>query len=140
MITWKITYEDYDGVSHTEDFYFGLNKAELLELTFSKDGGYEKYLTRIINARDTKALFAEFKSIILASYGVKSDDGKRFIKNPELTEAFTQTEAYSSLFMELATDTDAMTRFVIGVLPADVREKAEEARKNGEFPQLNIAE
>ena len=58
-----------------------------------------------------------FKDLVLKSYGEKSADGKRFIKTPEISEAFSQTEAYSVLFMELATDADAAAAFVNGIIP-----------------------
>ena len=131
MIKWHIKYTDYDGVQREEDFYFGLNKAEIIEMNFSKDGGYEKYLRRIVDEQDARSLLAEFKHLICISYGVKSDDGKRFVKSKELTDQFLQTEAYAELFTELANNTDSITRFVNGILPDEVRKKAEEASRNG---------
>ena len=65
-----------------------------------------------------------FKDLVLKAYGVKSDDGRRFIKSKELSEEFAQTEAYSQIFMELATDADAAAKFVNGIIPADLAQKA----------------
>jgi len=112
-----MTYTDYNGVSRTEDFYFNLSKAELAEMELTQDGGLENYLNRIVNSRDTAAIVAVFKELLLKAYGVKSDDGKRFIKSKEISEAFSQTEAYSDLFINLATDSDAATAFVNGIVP-----------------------
>lgn len=117
MIKKTITYTDYDGNNRTEDFYFNLTKAEVMEMEMSTDGGLEKMINKIIQTTDTKKIIEIFKSIILKSYGEKSPDGRRFIKNDELREAFSQTEAYSQLFMELATDAKAATDFVNGVIP-----------------------
>lgn len=117
MIKKTITYTDYDGNERTEDFYFNLTKAEVMEMEMMTDGGLEKTINKIIQTTDTKKIIEMFKSIILKSYGEKSLDGRRFIKNDEIREAFSQTEAYSQLFMELATDAKAASEFVNGVIP-----------------------
>lgn len=120
MLKKTITYTDYNGVERTEDFYFNLSKAELAEMELSTSGGYTEMLTKIIKAQDRTTLIAIFKDFIMKSYGVKSPDGRRFIKNDEVREEFAQTEAYSILFMELATDDNKAVEFVNGILPADL--------------------
>lgn len=117
MLKRTITYKDYEDVERTEDFYFNLTKAECAELELSEDGGVAKKLLRIVAAQDTKQIVEIFKELILSSYGEKSPDGRRFIKTKELRDAFSQTEAYSDLFMELSTNTDAAVEFVDGILP-----------------------
>lgn len=131
MIKWPITYTDYDGNEHTEDFYFNLSKAEVMEMNLEANGAYGQYLERIVEMRDGKAVAEAFKDIILRSYGEKSPDGRRFIKSKEQTEAFLQTEAYSELYMQLATDEEASERFMRGVLPNIIKE--------GDTPVLNPA-
>lgn len=120
MLKKTITYNDYNGVSRTEDFYFNLSKAEIMEMEMSTAGGMEQMINKIIAAQDTPAILKVFKDMILKSYGEKSADGKRFIKNKELTDEFTQTEAYSILYMELSTDANAAAAFVNGIIPVDV--------------------
>lgn len=127
MIKKTLTYTDYDGVERTEDYYFNLTEAELVEMELSIDGGMQKKIEKIMNSKDMKQIIEVFKDLILRSYGEKSDDGKRFIKNKEITEAFTQTEAYSMLFMKLATDEKEASDFVNGILPAKFREAIEHA-------------
>lgn len=117
MLKKTITYTDYDGNVRTEDFYFNLTKAEIMEMEMCTDGGLEKMINKIVQTSDTKRIIETFKEIILKSYGEKSLDGKRFIKNQELRDAFSQTEAYSELFMELATNEEAAAAFVNGVIP-----------------------
>jgi hypothetical protein len=119
-----ITYEDFNGDTVTEDHFFHLSKAELVELEMSHKGGLSESLGRIIEAEDNAALIKEFKNLILTSYGKRSDDGKRFIKTQELRDEFISTEAYSTLFMELVTDTDSAIGFVNGVIPQDLSEEA----------------
>lgn len=113
----KMKYVNYNGEERERKFYFNLNKAELLEMELSTNGGYETYINRIIETRDQAELIRIFKDLILRSYGVKSDDGERFIKNQQLIDEFVQTEAYSDLFMELATNAEAATEFVNGIIP-----------------------
>lgn len=117
MLKKTMTYTDYDGNQRTEDFYFNLSKAEVAEMQMSAAGGLDKMINRIISEQDGKRIIELFKDLVLRSYGKKSDDGKRFIKSKELAEEFSQTEAYSDLFMELATDSEAAAAFVNGIVP-----------------------
>lgn len=117
MLKKTVTYTDYDGNERTEDFFFNLNKAEITEMELSVDGGMEKMLRKIIESRDGKRIVSVMKDIVLRSYGEKSDDGRRFIKTPAMQEAFSQTEAYVNIFMELATDANAASEFVAGIIP-----------------------
>ena len=120
MIKKTIEYVDYNGENRKEEFYFNLSKAEVMEMEMSKNGGLSEYIQRIVKSSDNAAIIALFKEIICKSYGEKSLDGKRFIKNKELTEAFVQTEAYSELFMELATNADEAAAFVNGIIPKNM--------------------
>lgn len=129
MLTKTITYTDYNGVKRTEKFNFNLNKAELMEMQMGTTGGYTAMIEKIIETQDLPALINIFKELVLKSYGVKSDDGKRFIKKDELTEAFQQTEAYVELYMELATDAEKAAEFANGIIPQDLAEQVEAQQK-----------
>lgn len=124
MLKKTITYTNFNDEEVSEDFFFHLSKAELVELEMSQKGGLSAALERIIAAEDNQSIIAEFKNIILSAYGKRSDDGKRFIKNQELRDEFTSSEAYSELFMELVTNTDAASEFINGVIPQDMVEEA----------------
>lgn len=119
MLKKTVTYTDYNGNERTEDHYFNLNKAELMELEMSVDGGLTTMIKRISSALDGPSIMKVFKDILMKSYGVKSDDGRRFIKSEEISTAFSQTEAYSIIFMELITDADASAKFIEGIIPPD---------------------
>ena len=127
MLKKTITYTDYNGTERTEDFYFHLSKAELIELEMSTSGGYGEMVQNIIQAQYAPAIIKVFKEMINKSYGEKSPDGKRFMKVNDagvpLYVAFSQTEAYSQLFMELATDSEAAAAFVNGIIPNDLEKQ-----------------
>lgn len=123
MLKRTITYTDYNGVERKEDFYFNLSKAEIMEMELSTTGGLAEMIQKVVAEKDTPAIMKIFKELILKAYGEKSADGKRFIKNKELSDAFEQTEAYSTLFMELATDADAAAKFVNSIVPADLQQQ-----------------
>lgn len=129
MLKKTIEYTDYNGVERKEDFYFNLTEAELTEMELSTAGGMGKMIEKIIAAQDNPSLIKLFKDLIAKAYGVKSDDGKRFMKNPEIVEEFMQTEAYSKLFMELAMDDKAASDFVNGILPPQYSEAAANNRQ-----------
>lgn len=126
MLKKTITYTDYNGTERTEDFYFNLSKAEAMEMEMGTMGGMTETINRIIAAQDSPSIIKIFKDFILKAYGEKSLDGKRFIKSKEISEAFSQTEAYSQLFMELATNADAAAAFINGVVPKEI---AKEVKK-----------
>ena len=115
-----VTYVDYNGVERTEDFYFNLSKAEVAEMELSVEGGFSKMLEEIVKSNDNVRIVELFKQMVLKAYGEKSADGKRFVKSKELSEAFSQTEAYSEIFMELALDEKAAAAFVNGIMPANL--------------------
>lgn len=124
-----ITYTDYNDVERTEDFYFNLNKAELLDLETGVTGGYTAMIKKIIATQDTPTLMDIFRKLILMAYGEKSADGREFIKNEELRTSFKQTEAYSELYVKLATDDAAASKFIEGIIPAKLREEYEKETK-----------
>lgn len=118
MLKKTITYEDYDGQTRTEDFYFNLTEAELQRYYFEHSNeGMMEYLKSILLTKNTKGMMDFIAEIITISFGVKSEDGKRFVKDPNLTRAFSQTEAYSTLYMELMTKENAIAEFLTGCMP-----------------------
>lgn len=132
MIKKTITYHDYNDLERKEDFYFNLSKAEVLDWETSISGGLSEWIKKVSNTQDQPALMDLFKKLITKSYGEKSADGKRFMKTDPVTgrplyEAFCETEAFSQLYMELATNADKAADFVKGILPADMGNKAAES-------------
>ena len=114
MLKKTITYTDYDGLERTEEFRFNLTKAELMDMELTTVGTFSKLMQKIIDEKDMVRLAKYFKELILKSYGVKSDDGKRFIKSPELSEA------YSELYMELLGNSEYAVKFIQQVMPKDL--------------------
>lgn len=133
MLKKRITYTDYNGEERTEDFYFNLSKAEIMEMEMGVTGGLTELIKKVMATKDIPSVMKIFKDLILRAYGEKSADGKRFMKSEELSREFSQTEAYSILFMELATNADEAAKFVNGIIPADLAKQmpanAEDAAK-----------
>lgn len=117
MLKKTVTYNDFNGVERTEDFYFNLTEAELVEMETDVDGGYAEMLQTVVKAKDVRTLIKTFKDLVLKAYGVKSPDGRRFEKSEEISRAFAQTPAYSQIFMELAFNDIAASEFVNGIMP-----------------------
>jgi hypothetical protein len=126
MLKKTIEFESYvDGSLIKEDFYFNLSKVEIAELELSEQGGLAEWLRAIVASGDNQTILAKFKDIVRASYGVRSADGRRFIKTPEVWAEFEQTGAYEALMYELMTSATASAEFVVAVVPKDLAEKAE---------------
>lgn len=135
MIAKTIKYKDYNGTEREDKFFFNLTKAELTEMELSIQGGLSDMIHGIVEAKNTPEIIKIFKKIILKSYGEKTADGKRFRKTDDngnpLSIAFSETEAYSILFIELANDDEKAAEFINGVMPTDIdknelKKKAEE--------------
>ena len=120
MLKKTITYTDYDGLERTEEFRFNLTKAELMDMELTTVGTFSKLMQKIIDEKDMVRLAKYFKELILKSYGVKSDDGKRFIKSPEVRGGFNQEGAYSELYMELLGNSEYAVKFIQQVMPKDL--------------------
>lgn len=117
MLKKTITYTDYNGTERTEDFYFNLSQAEIMDMEMSIEGGLAQKINKIVDAKDNVALYKLFTDLITKAYGEKSSDGRRFVKSSEISESFTQTEAYSVLLNEFVTDSDSAAKFVNAIIP-----------------------
>lgn len=129
MLAKKIKYVDYNGDDQERTFLFNLNKAEIAEMEMTTPGGLVNHINKITDAQNLPELTALFKTLILKSYGEKSSDGQRFVKSEELSTEFSETEAYSELFVELISNADAAANFVNGIVPTVSNEQIAEAEK-----------
>jgi len=136
MLKRNITYKDFEGDVRDEIHYFNLTGAELVEMEVSEEQGLEAAIKRIVAAGDKKQLIQEFKKIILASYGEKSEDGRHFMKSDEIRNRFACSAAYSSLFLDLATNEDAGAKFIKGVLPEEFLASLKDQDKPTGLPRI----
>lgn len=137
MFKHEIKYTDYNGVERKEQIYFNLSKAELMEMELSTKNGVDEMLRMMIATNDNEKIVQIYKNLILKSYGIKSEDGRRFIKTQQLRDDFEQSEAYSEFFMQILTDKDLQTKFINGVISGtnvpkmDEREAIEKLKELG---------
>lgn len=140
MFKKTIKYKDFFGDERTEDFYFNMNKAEVVEWQYSVNGGINRLFEKIVNDGDQSLLVNMIKDLIRRSYGERSIDGKRFEKKRNgqfLFDDFEQTMAYEALFMELIQDEKAAAEFINGLMPPDL--VAQMAAQNGGNNALTAA-
>lgn len=130
MLKKTITYRDYNDVERTETFYFHFTEAEILDMEMSEEGSFTERVQRIIDAKDQAGLMKLIKKFVIDAYGVKSDDGKRFIKNEEVKAAFLESPAYSDIFMEMVTNDELAAEFVNGVIPDTMKKRLAEISVN----------
>lgn len=138
MLKKTITFEDFDGNTRTEDFYFNLTEAELTDLELSVKGGFGTLIEKITQTQDVPEIMKIFKQIIKLAYGVKSPDGRRFEKSEAIYNDFAQTNAFSQLYMELASNEQIASDFINGILPKKLVDQVGELKKNGDAPALNV--
>lgn len=123
MLKKTVTYTDYNGVERTEAFYFHYNEAEILDMEMSTEGGFAERIQKIIDAKDQVSLMQVIKKFVIDAYGVKSEDGKRFIKNDTVRTEFLESPAYSQIWMELVMDDEIAADFINNVIPSGMKEK-----------------
>lgn len=140
MYSWPHKYVDYNGNEREETFYFNLTKAEIVDLEWRTPGGIENYLKHIVSTLNGQALADVFKNLIQKSYGVKDPEGRRFIKNKDVLDAFVQTEAYSDLYILLATDDKAAAAFINGIFPKDVVEQAQKQKQMADKAGISLVD
>lgn len=123
MLKKTYTYKDYNDIERTETFYFHFTEAEILDMEMSAEGGFAERVQRIIDAKDQAALMKLIKKFVIDAYGVKSDDGRRFIKNEEVKTAFLECPAFSDIFMDMVTNDELAAEFVNGVIPDTMKKR-----------------
>lgn len=139
MYAKKIKYTDYNDIPHEETFYFNLNRAEILKMMVTdSDATLDQVFEYFQQTRNAGKLLTMVEDLIKSSYGIKSADGKSFIKRPEYLEAFVQSEAYSELLSELLNDSEAAAEFFVHILPKNLQEEVDKIYKNN--PNLTVAE
>ena len=136
MLKKTITYEDYNGIKRTEDFLFNLTKTELMKWDLKTPGGLAAKLEKITQKFDVPSITSFIEDLIDNSYGVKSDDGVRFIKDEKLSMAFRQTAAYDQLFMELLSNEKHTADFINGILPKELMEEVQKQNATANRPSL----
>lgn len=132
MIKKTVTYKDLNGKERTETFYFHYFESEIMDMEMSSEGGLAERIQRIIDAKDQASLLKVIKKFVIDAYGIKSDDGRRFIKSQEVKDAFVECPAYSKIYMELLTNDELAAEFVNKVVPEDMAAQLAEivARKS----------
>lgn len=129
MFKTTIEYTNYNGENAKEDCYFNFSKADLLEMQWSDDEGLDKILEKIVKESRPSVLMPVFKEMVLKSYGIKSEDGRRFIKSDKLSEEFSQTPAFSELLVRLCTDADFSADFVNNIIPKNIENESNVGEK-----------
>jgi hypothetical protein len=122
MLKETIKYTDFNGVERTEDFYFNLNESELVEMATTAEGDLAENLRQMVASNDAARIMRTFKDLIARAYGEKTPDGHKFVKSPELSKGFFETNAYNKLFIRLVTDPEYAARFIAGIIPANLPE------------------
>lgn len=128
MIKKTISYVDFNGTERKDDYYFHLSVPEATRFAARfGEQGWEAGIKKIVESGDLTEVLDLFEDIILTSYGQKSPDGRTFVKNKEMRENFSNSEAYAQLFEELVMSPDAMTQFAKGIGMSTAQQLASKA-------------
>lgn len=133
MIKKTVSYEDFDGNVRNEELYFNLTKFEATQFALDLpaeiadeikqdniDPNNLESIAKIMEKLGPKGIIGFIRQLVMKSYGVKSEDGRRFEKSEKLSEEFSQTMAFDNLMMELLTNDEEASKFVNGILPASL--------------------
>lgn len=122
MLKKTITYENFDGQTITEDLFFNISKNEVLQMELQTPGGYSAKIREMFNKKDTPTIMKNMEEIVLNAYGIKSADGRTFLKNDKIREEFKSSAAYQELMFGLLTDADAAVAFIKGIMPVEIKD------------------
>lgn len=144
MIKKTLTFKNFRNEEEVEDYYFNMSEGELTKMQVAaidqKTESFSDKLDKISKGLQGKELVEVIDDLVLRSYGVKSTDGKRFVKNADLLEEFTSSGAYSVLITELFSLEGSLTEFVNGVVPEDmVKNSKAEAEKQMTARERSLA-
>lgn len=129
MFETPITYTDLNGDEQTETYAFHLTKENVVDLNVSPKGGLENYLQEIIASEDGAAVMENLRAIVRMAVGRRSEDGKRFEKDPVYASQFMQSEAYSELFFRLVSDAEFAAEFINKTMPSGMKKQLEDTKK-----------
>lgn len=131
MIKHTIKYTDFDGKECEEVAYFNMNRTELVsfvlglpddltdELKNPNEANVEKIGALMLEKLGRSGIFDFVKDLVSKAYGVKSADGRRFIKSEQLSTEFTQTLAYDEFIMDLFSDDEKVNNFIQSLIPVN---------------------
>lgn len=129
MITKTIAYTDFNGNPRKETVYFNLTQFEATEIAMEmpdgiveeiKDGDNTTTALHLVEKLGNKGVVDFIKNIVLKSYGIKSQDGRRIIKSDDISKEFAETPMFSQLMMDLMTNEQAASDFITAVIPPEL--------------------
>lgn len=126
MFSDTITYKDFDGNERTETLYFNISPSEAMELEIKYPGGYANKLQRDIDRGDNAAIMQDMIDFVKLSYGIKSDDGRKFVKSVDIYEDFVSTNAYEEFLQKFLADPDYALKFIVAAFPKNGVDMSEE--------------
>ena len=127
MLSRTFTCNGFDGSKFNVTFDFHLRESEVTKINMGTFVGLDVLMKRLFDTKNGEEIVKIMDKIIMTSVGRESLDHHAFIKNDEIRNEFTQTDAYDQLFMELTTDMDKLSAFIRDILPAKMRDKILEA-------------
>ena len=116
MLKKTIKYVDFNEQEVTEDFYFNLTTPEVTKMVAKIGDDIDKHAEKLAASGDYEGIIDFVEMLILTSYGVKSEDGKRFVKSKEARENFEYSAAYAELFEQLMADPEQSKAFGQGLM------------------------
>lgn len=136
MYTIKQEYEDFNGNKRERTFHFNINKAEAIKLEISTTGGITNKIAKLVEKQDVPEIGRILDEIVDLSYGEPSDDGERFIKSKELTEAFKQTNAYAEIYIKILSSEETFAEFLKGILPRDIQKQIDANQLKNQISEI----
>ncbi len=101
MLHKKVTYTNYNGEVVNEDVYFNLTSMELVKMEAKYEMSIPDKIKEVTDTKDYEGIIALFEDLLLTAYGVKSEDGRRFIKDEQATKEFGDSIAYAEIFEQI---------------------------------------
>lgn len=129
MYITTVKYEDFDGKTIKKNLLFHMSTKDWVKADAEKKavGGYEQYLSKQLGEPGSNVepavVLETLEDIIRRSYGERSEDGEKFVKDPERTDHFMESLAYDAFLDDLIYTDGFSTAFVQALIPKGAKPK-----------------
>jgi hypothetical protein len=137
VIKKEITFTNIDGEEVTEEWWFGLEPSDVVDMEIAHLPNPAQYLMQIMEDHDSRALLELWRELMWRSAGKRI--GKLFVKDEATLREFKYGGAYNAIFSEVCSSDDIGAAFFTSILPENIQQKIKE-ETNQEFTEQQLLE
>ena len=129
MIKIPFTYKTYTDETVTDLLIFHMSMSDYRVWAKKYDNGLPGFLKRLEVTQDVNEMQDLFTDLVTYSYCELSNDGRRRLRGPAITEAFLNSAAWEAFFIDLMLNDNGekkATALFKGIFPKELMDRAED--------------